>query len=339
VGIHHAGSRVVTALVSGATGFVGAAIVRELLKDDTEVRVLVRAQSDRSNIEGLSVDIVTGDLRDANSLRAAVAGCDSVFHVAADYRLWTPRPEEMYESNVEGSLNLVRAAVDAGAARIVYTSSVATLGVNADGAPGDEDTPVTLENMIGHYKRSKFLAEAAVQELADAGAPVVIVNPSAPIGPRDIKPTPTGRMVIEAACGRMPAYVDTGLNLVHVEDVAVGHMLALRHGTIGGRYVLGGQNMMLAEILTEIAALVGRKPPRVKLPHGIVMPVAAVVEGWARLTGGGEPFVTMDAVRMAKKRMFYSSAKAARDLGYTSRSPVGALVEALDWFRARGMLT
>ncbi|MBT5110661.1 MAG: NAD-dependent epimerase/dehydratase family protein [Rhodospirillaceae bacterium] len=326
------------ALVTGATGFVGAAVVRELLKDGADIRVLVRAQSDRSNIDGLSVEPVIGDLRDADSLRDAVAGCDAVFHVAADYRLWTPRPEDMYESNVEGSRNLVRAAADAGVNRIVYTSSVAVLGIIPDGAPGDEDTPVTLDNMIGHYKRSKFLAEAAVRDLADAGAPVVIVNPSAPIGPRDVKPTPTGRMVIEAASGRMPAYVDTGLNLVHVEDVAVGHVLAHRHGKIGERYVLGGQNMMLAEILFEIATLAGRKPPRVKLPHGLVMPVAALVEGWARLTGGGEPFVTMDAVRMAKKRMFYSSAKAERDLGYTSRPPVDALREALTWFRARGML-
>lgn len=325
-------------LVTGATGFVGAAVVRELLKEDAEIRVLVRAQSDRSNIDGLSVEPVIGDLRDADSVRAAVAGCDSVFHVAADYRLWTPRPEEMYDSNVDGSRNLVRAAAEAGASRIIYTSSVATLGIIPDGPPGDEETPVTLDNIVGHYKRSKFLAEAAVQALADAGAPVVIVNPSAPVGPRDVKPTPTGRMMVEAARGRMPAYVDTGLNLVHVEDVAVGHMLAHRHGKIGERYVLGGQNMMLAEILSEIAALVGRKPPRVKLPHGVVMPVAALVEGWARLTGGGEPFVTMDAVRMAKKRMFYSSAKAERELGYKSRPPVDGLRDALDWFRAHGML-
>ena len=325
-------------LVTGATGFVGAAVVRELLKEDAEIRVLVRAQSDRSNIDGLSVEPVIGDLRDAVSVRDAVAGCDSVFHVAADYRLWTPRPEEMYDSNVDGSRNLVRAAAEAGASRIIYTSSVATLGIIPDGPPGDEETPVTLDNIVGHYKRSKFLAEAAVQALADAGAPVVIVNPSAPVGPRDVKPTPTGRMMVEAARGRMPAYVDTGLNLVHVEDVAVGHMLAHRHGKIGERYVLGGQNMMLAEILSEIAALVGRKPPRVKLPHGVVMPVAALVEGWARLTGGGEPFVTMDAVRMAKKRMFYSSAKAERELGYKSRPPVDGLRDALDWFRAHGML-
>ena len=278
-------------------------------------------------------------MRDEASLRKAVAECDAVFHVAADYRLWTPKPQEMYDANVDGSRNLVRAAADAGVERIIYTSSVAALGVPKDGGLGDEDTPVTLDDMIGHYKRSKFLAEAAVMELAAAGAPVIVVNPSAPVGPRDIKPTPTGRMVIEAATGRIPAYLDTGLNVVHVEDVAAGHLLAHRVGAVGERYILGGRNMTLAEILTEIAALAGRKAPTIKLPHGLVLPVAMVVEGWARLTGGGEPFVTIDAVRMAKKRMFYSTAKAERELGYAPRPPEEGLRDALDWFRARGMLT
>ncbi|MGY8959132.1 MAG: hopanoid-associated sugar epimerase [Alphaproteobacteria bacterium] len=327
------------ALVTGATGFVGAAVARALLAQDTELRLLMRAQSDRSNIDDLPGETVIGDLRDEGSLRKAVAGCDAVFHVAADYRLWTPKPQEMYDANVDGSRNLVRAAADAGVKRIIYTSSVAALGVPKDGSLGDEDTPVTLDNMIGHYKRSKFLAEAAVLELAAAGAPVVIVNPSAPVGPRDIKPTPTGRMVIEAAMGRIPAYLDTGLNVVHVEDVATGHLLAHRLGEIGEKYVLGGRNMTLSEILNEIAVLSGRKPPTIKLPHALVMPVAMVVEGWARLTGGGEPFVTIDAVRMAKKRMFYSTAKAERELGYAPRPPEEGLRDALDWFRTRGMLT
>ncbi|MFT6583088.1 MAG: dihydroflavonol-4-reductase [Alphaproteobacteria bacterium] len=327
------------ALVTGATGFVGAAVARALLAQDTELRLLTRAQSDRSNIDDLPGETVIGDLRDEGSLRKAVAGCDAVFHVAADYRLWTPKPQEMYDANVDGSRNLVRAAADAGVKRIIYTSSVAALGVPKDGSLGDEDTPVTLDNMIGHYKRSKFLAEAAVLELAAAGAPVVIVNPSAPVGPRDIKPTPTGRMVIEAAMGRIPAYLDTGLNVVHVEDVATGHLLAHRLGEIGEKYVLGGRNMTLSEILNEIAVLSGHKPPTIKLPHALVMPVAMVVEGWARLTGGGEPFVTIDAVRMAKKRMFYSTAKAERELGYAPRPPEEGLRDALDWFRTRGMLT
>jgi len=327
------------ALVTGATGFVGAAVARALLAQDVELRLLTRAQSDRANIDDLPVETVIGDLRDEASLRKAVAGCDAVFHVAADYRLWTPKPQEMYDANVDGSRNLVRAAADAGVERIIYTSSVAALGVPKDGGLGDEDTPVTLDDMIGHYKRSKFLAEAAVMELADEGAPVIVVNPSAPVGPRDIKPTPTGRMVIEAATGRIPAYLDTGLNVVHVEDVAVGHLLAHRVGKFGERYILGGRNMTLAEILTEIAALAGRKAPTIKLPHGLVLPVAMVVEGWARLIGGGEPFVTIDAVRMAKKRMFYSTVKAERELGYAPRPPEEGLRDALEWFRARGMLT
>ena len=327
------------ALVTGATGFVGAAVARALLAEGAELRLLVRANSDRSNMEDLPAEIVIGDLRDEASLRAAVAGCDAVFHVAADYRLWTPEPQEMYDANVDGSRNLVRAAANAGVNRIVYTSSVAALGVPGDGSLGDEDTPVTLDNMIGHYKRSKFLAEAAVMELAAAGAPVVIVNPSAPVGLRDIKPTPTGRMVIEAAMGRIPAYLDTGLNVVHVDDVATGHLLAHKLGKIGEKYIIGGRNMTLAEILGEIAVLSGRKPPTIKLPHALVMPVAMIVEGWARLTGGGEPFVTIDAVRMAKKRMFYSIAKAERELGYAARRPEEGLRDALDWFRAHGMVS
>jgi dihydroflavonol-4-reductase len=327
----------VTTLVTGATGFVGSAVARRLLDAGEAVRVLVRPESDRANITGLAVEIAAGDLRDRASLDAAVEGCETLYHVAADYRLWTRRPEDLYESNVAGTQNLLRAALASGVERIVYTSSVATLGRAADGAPADEATPVGLADMIGHYKRSKFLAEEAVRRLvAEEAAPVVIVNPSTPVGPRDIKPTPTGRMIVEAAAGRMPAYVDTGLNLVHVNDVAEGHLLAGRHGRIGERYVLGGYNMTLAEILKDIAKLVGRRAPKIKLPHNLILPLAFAAEGWARLFDTGEPFVTVDGIRMAKKRMYFSAAKAERELGYSARPALEALRDAIDWFHARG---
>lgn len=328
-----------TTLVTGATGFVGSAVARRLLAEGETVRVLTRPESNRANIDGLPVDVAVGDLRDKASLGAALAGCRSLYHVAADYRLWTPRPEALYAANVAGTQNLIRAAMDAGIERIVYTSSVATLGINPDGTPADETTAVAIDDMIGHYKRSKFLAEDAVRRLIrDEAAPVVIVNPSTPIGPRDIKPTPTGRMIVEAAAGRMPAFVDTGLNLVHVDDVATGHLLAFRRGRIGERYVLGGENLTLAEILHAIAAITGRRPPRIRLPHAAIMPVAAVAEGWARLFRTGEPFVTLDGVRMARKRMFFSAARAESELGYTARPPLEALRDAIDWFAANGFL-
>jgi len=244
----------------------------------------------------------------------------------------------MYETNVAGTRNLLLAAKEAGVRRIVYTSSVAALGRTADGRPADEETPASLSDMIGHYKRSKFLAEEEVRRLVrDAGLPAVIVNPSAPAGPRDIKPTPTGRMIAEAAAGRVPAYVDTGLNVVHVDDVAEGHLLAYRKGRVGERYVLGGETMALAEILGAIAAAAGRRPPRLRLPHGLVLPFAYASEAWARFTGR-EPLVTVDSVRMARKRMFFSSAKAERELGYRARPAGEALREAVEWFRAHGYL-
>ena len=328
-----------TILVTGASGFVGSAVVRALLADGKTVRVLLRPTSDRRNIDGLDVAVVAGDLRRAESLRGALDGCRFVYHVAADYRLWTPRPADLYETNVAGTENLIRAAIAAKVERIVYTSSVATLGINANREPGDETTPVGLTDMIGHYKRSKFMAEQAVRRLvAEHGAPVVIVNPSTPVGPRDIKPTPTGRMIVEAAAGRMPAYVDTGLNLVHVDDVATGHLLACRHGVIGERYVLGGTNMTLAEILRAIAFIVERRPPVIRLPHNLILPFAALAEGWARLFGAGEPFATLDGVRMAKNFMFFSSAKAEHALGYRARPVENALLDAIAWFRANGDL-
>ncbi len=325
-----------TALVTGATGFVGSAVVRHLLASGLAVRALVRASSDRRNLDGLDVEVVTGDLRDRASLAPALRGCGSLFHVAADYRLWARRPQELYDSNVTGTENLMREAGESGVERIVYTSSVATLGRTANGAPADEETPVTEADMIGHYKRSKFLAEAAVRRMADEhGLPVVIVNPSTPVGPRDVKPTPTGRLIVEAACGRVPAFVETGLNVVHVEDVAVGHLLAFERGRVGERYVLGGEDKTLGRILADIATIMGRRPPRVRLPHGLVLPLAYVAEAIATLTGR-EPFVTVDGVRMARKHMFFSSAKAARDLGYGFRPAVEAERDAVDWFRSNG---
>ncbi len=324
-------------LITGATGFVGSAVLRQLLDEGHEVRALVRPSSDRRNLDGLSLEGAVGDLCDADSLRRAVKGCDALFHVAADYRLWVPKPEEIFRTNVDGTRALMLAAADAGVERIVYTSSVATLGLNKDGTPADETTPVSLDQIISPYKRSKYIAEDTVRLLASQqGLPVVIVNPSSPIGPRDVKPTPTGRLIVEAARGRMPAYVNTGLNLVHVDEVARGHLLAFQKGEIGQRYILGGQNMTLREILTAIAAIAGGTPPRVQLPHNLVLPIAFVVEAWARLSRGGEPFVTVDGVRQAKKLMYFTSDRARKQLGYASRPVEEALFDAIEWFQENG---
>ncbi len=322
-----------TTLVTGGTGFVGAALVRQLVQAGHAVRALARPGSDRTNLAGLPIETVEGDLRDPGSLARAARGCRALFHCAADYRLWSLRPADLYESNVEGTRALMRAALDAGMERIVYTSSVATLGLHRNGTPADEGTPVRLEDMIGDYKRSKFLAEEVVRSMVrDEGLPAVIVNPSTPIGPRDIKPTPTGRMILDAARGRMPAYVDTGLNVVHVEDVAWGHLLAFERGRIGERYILGGEDMLLRDILAEVARLTGRRPPRLRLPHGAVLPVAVASELWARFVSGREPRATVSGVRMARKRMFFSSARARAQLGYEWRAPAEALRDAVDWF-------
>lgn len=326
-----------TALVTGATGFVGSAVARALLGAGETVRVLARAGSDRRNLEGLRVEIAEGDLRDRASLDRAARGCAAVFHVAADYRLWLRRPKEMYASNVAGTVNVMRAAGEAGAGRIVYTSSVAVLGLNKDGSPADEDAPVALSDMISHYKRSKFMAEEKVRRMAaEEGLPVVIVNPSTPVGPRDIRPTPTGRLIVEAASGRMPAYVDTGLNVAHVDDVAAGHLLAHEKGRVGERYILGGENLTLREILVRIAAIAGCRPPAVRLPHSLLLPVAAVAEGWAWISFGREPMTTISGVRLARKKMFFTCAKARRELGYRARPVDDALSEAVAWFRAAG---
>ncbi|GLQ48157.1 dihydroflavonol-4-reductase [Dyella lipolytica] len=326
------GGFTVKALVTGATGFVGSAVARRLLRGGHSVRVLARAGSDRRNLQGLDVEVLEGDLTKPASLLPACDGCDALFHVAADYRLWAPDPAELYRANVDGTRAILEAAKRVGVPRIVYTSSVATLGIPKDGTPGSETTPVTVDDMIGHYKRSKFLAEAEARKFAADGLPVVIVNPSTPIGPHDIKPTPTGRVVRDAMNGRVPAYVDTGLNIVHVDDVAEGHWLAFERGVVGERYILGGFDMSLRDVLIEIADIAGRSPPKVRLPHAVVMPIAYASEAWARLTGMN-PIATVEEVRMSKKRMFFSSAKAERELGYSARPARLALEDAVQWFR------
>jgi dihydroflavonol-4-reductase len=312
-------------------------VARALLDRQWQVRALARKGSDRRNLRGLDVDVCEGDLNDVDSLQRAVEGCEGVFHVAADYRLGAPDPSQLYRANVEGTRNVLDAARRSGVQRVVYTSSVATIGIPADGTPGDEQTPNSLENMIGHYKRSKYLAEEVAREAARAGMSVVIVSPSTPVGPGDVKPTPTGQLVLDAAAGRMPAYVDTGLNIVHVEDVANGHLLAYERGKAGERYILGGQDMSLREILGQIATLVGRAPPRLRLPYGVVLPIAYLAEGFARLSGRSGR-ITLEGVRMSRKRMYFSSAKAARELGYSARPAVQAFEDAIRWFRDNGVL-
>jgi len=325
-------------LVTGATGFVGAAVARALLRlPGQRVRVLARRNSDRRNLAGLDAEVAEGSLEDAASLARAVAGCRYLFHVAADYRLWVPDPAAMFRANVDGTRALMLAALVAGVDRIVYTSSVATLGI-VKGGDADEATPSGYGDMIGPYKQSKFAAEEAVMALiAERGLPAVIVNPSTPIGPGDVKPTPTGRLIVEAAKGKMPGYVETGLNLVHVDDVATGELLAAEHGAVGERYILGGENMSLADILGEVARVTGRRPPVLKIPYAVVLPIAAGAEMMARLTGR-EPFTTLDGVRMSRKKMYFSSAKARSALGYAPRPAREAIADAVTWFEANGYL-
>ena len=324
-------------LITGATGFVGSAVVRAALRDGWQVRVTRRGASDMRALEGLEIETVTVDLSNTAALIQAMTGCDAVFHVAADYRLWAADPDELYENNVEGTRRICEAALAAGVTRVVYTSSVATLGIPKDGSPGDETTPVGLADMIGHYKRSKYLAEEVAREYVEAGLDIVIVNPSAPIGPRDHKPTPTGQMVLEAAAGRMPAFVDTGLNVAHVDDVARGHLQAYAKGQAGRRYVLGGADMTLAEILGMVAEIVERPAPKIRLPHNLVLPIAHVAERVARVTGK-PPRVTVDGVKLAKKHMFFSHARAAQELGYRARPARDALADAVAWYYAHRYL-
>lgn len=327
-----------TILVTGGSGFVGHAVVRLLVGEGRTVRVLVRPTTDAAWLRPQGVEIAPGDLTDPCSLRRAVDGCEGLYHVAADYRLWVPDPERMTRVNLQGTRDLLAAADDAGVKRIVYTSSVAVLGLKGDRRPADETAEARLEAMVGPYKRSKFLAEEEVRRLArERRLPVVIVNPSTPAGPGDRKPTPTGRMIVDAASGRMPAFVDTGLNIVHVDDVARGHLLAYERGEVGERYILGGEDLSLALILAKIAQLVGRRPPRIRLPHGAVMPLAHLAEAWCRRFGG-EPFATCDGVRMARKWMYFSSAKARRVLGYEPGPADRALADAVTDFRRSGLV-
>ena len=323
-------------LVTGATGFVGSAVARTLAGAGFRVRALVRPGSPRFHLNGLDLEFAEGDLRDAGSIRRAMTGVRYVFHVAADYRLWARDKREIYAANVGGTRNLMQEALRAGVERVVYTSSVATLGLKH--LPADETSPLSEEQGIGAYKRSKIAAERLVEAMvARDKLPAVIVNPSTPIGPRDVKPTPTGRIIVEAALGKIPAFVDTGLNLVHVDDVADGHIAALEKGAIGERYILGGSNVHFGDMLADISRLVGRKAPHLRIPHAVAMPVAYAAEGMAWLTGR-EPFATVDGIRMAKYRMFFTSAKAERELGFRPRPYLQGLEDAIRWFRQAGYL-
>ena len=322
-------------LVTGASGFIGGHVARALAARGEPLRLLLRTTSSKALAAELAAEVVEGDLRDLASLRRAVDGCRRIFHVAADYRLWAPRPAELYESNVEGTRNLLTAAAEAGCDRFVYTSTVGTIGVPGDGETGDEASPVSLDDMSGHYKRSKFLAEEAVCDAAWEGFPAVIVNPTAPVGEADAKPTPTGRIIVDFLCGRMPAYVDTGLNLVDVEDVAAGHLLAAERGRPGERYILGGRNMSLREILETLARLTDREPPWLEIPYGAAWAVGAVETAVARFTGRA-PQAPIEAVRMARKKMYVRTDKAERELGYRARPVEPALERAIRWFQANG---
>ena len=325
-------------LVTGASGFVGSAVVRHLLQAGHGVRALIRPSSPRANLADPRIECAEGDLRDAASIVRAMTGIRFLFHVAADYRLWARRPADIIETNVEGTRAVMNAALRAGVERIVYTSSVATLAARPDRAPGDETFPLAAEHAVGAYKYSKVVAERLVESMVTAQAlPAVVVNPSTPIGPGDIRPTPTGRIIVEAAAGRMPAYVDTGLNLVHVDDVAAGHLAALQKGRIGERYILGGQDVLLGDMLTEIARQAGRPPPKLRLPRRLIFPIAYGAEALAFCTGR-EPFVTTTGLRLAKDHMFFSSGKAERELGYAARPYGEAVAEAIAWFRRHGYL-
>jgi dihydroflavonol-4-reductase len=325
-------------LVTGASGFVGSAVARQLIEAGEQVRVLVRSTSSRVNVADPKLDIVKGDLRDAASLARALQGVRVLFHVAADYRLWARNDNDIIRTNVDGTRTLMEAAKRSGVERIVYTSSVATLKARPGGAPSDETFPLDEKSAVGAYKYSKVVAERVVEKMvAEQGLPAVIVNPSTPIGPGDVRPTPTGRIIVEAASGRMPAFVDTGLNLVHVEDVAAGHIAAWKKGRIGERYILGGQDVRLGDMLAEIARRAGRTPPKLRLPRRLIYPIAYGAEAIAYITGK-EPFVTTTGLKLAKDLMFFSSAKAERELGYHARPYTEAIADAITWFKQNGYL-
>jgi dihydroflavonol-4-reductase len=318
-------------LVTGATGFIGWHVAKKLLERRHAVRALARPGS---QVKELQVETVRGDLRDPESLARAAAGCGTVFHIAADYRLWAKHPDELYRSNVEGTRNVLTAAQHAGVNRVVYTSTVGCIGVPKGGI-GNEDLPVSLEEMAGAYKRSKFQAEQVALEFARSGFPVVIVNPTAPVGGHDFKPTPTGRIIVDFLNGRMPAFVDTGLNLVDVEDTAEGHLLAAEQGQPGERYILGCENLTLQEILERLARISGGKAPRLRIPYAVAYLAGLVSTGWANVTGR-EPRAPLDAVKMARKKMFVSCDKAKRELGFRPKPVDGALQRAVEWFRGNG---
>jgi len=328
------------AFVTGATGFLGNHVARALAAEGAELRLLVRPSSDLHNIENLSAERVTGDLRDPASIEKALSGCEVVFHVAADYRLWVRNPEQMYRSNVEGTRRLLEAARRQGVRRVVYTSSVATMGFASNGRASehvtDEESPVSLDDMIGHYKRSKFMAERVAVDAAKSGLDVVIVNPTTPVGERDVKPTPTGRIVLDFLKGKFPAYVETGLNLVDATECARGHIQALEKGKTGERYILGGENLTLKQILDRLAAITGLKSPTVKLPYVFAFATGVVDEMVTGRLLRREPRATIDAVRMGRKMMFVSSAKAERELGWKMVAVDGALRRSVEWFRANG---
>jgi dihydroflavonol-4-reductase len=321
--------------VTGATGFIGASIVRELLKDGREVRALVRSGSDTSNLAGLDVELCRGDLRDHDSLLQGLKGCDVLYHAAADYRLWTRDPSEMYRINVEGTVAILEAALKNGVSRVVYTSSVGTLGNPGDGTPGMETTPVTIEDMVGHYKKSKYLAERAAEKFVRQGLPLVIVNPSTPVGPMDIKPTPTGKIIVDFLNRKMPAYLDTGLNIIAVEDCARGHLLAEKRGHIGEKYILGNTNLTLRDIFGLLADITGLSAPRVRLPYTPILLAAYINEGLARITGR-EPLIPLAGVKMAAKFMYFDSTKAVNELGLPQTSVIDALKLAVGWFKENG---
>lgn len=327
-------------LVTGATGFVGSAVARLLIDRGFLVKTLVRTTSSLDNLKGLNVEIVFGDLRDINSLEKALKDCEYLFHVAADYRLWSLNPKELYENNVQGTTNIMRAAMKADIKKIVYTSSVATLGLHSDSSPSNENTAVTFNDMIGDYKKSKYLAEEAVKKMVnEEGLPATIVNPSTPVGPGDIKPTPTGKLILDAAAGKIPAFVDTGLNWVHVDDVAMGHLQALEKGKLGERYILGNENFSMKMLLTKIASITGKPAPKIRLPHNLVLPIAYVVEWWANITRSkNEPMATVSGVKLSKKKMYFSVDKAKNDLGYKPKDVMIALNDAIDWYKENNYL-
>ncbi len=324
------------AFVTGATGFVGSHVARVLAAQGAELRLLVRPSSDLRNVQHLRADRVVGDLRDVAGLKKAVAGCDVIFHVAADYRLWVPDPAEMYRSNVEGTRALLEAARESRVRRVVYTSSVATMGFGTNGRAADEDSPVSLADMIGPYKRSKFMAEELALSAGRSGISVVVVNPTTPVGEGDIKPTPTGRIVVDFLKKKFPAYVDTGLNLVDVAEVARGHVAALEKGRSGERYILGGENLTLKQILDKLATLTGLPSPRVRVPYVLALATGVVDEIVTGRLRKKEPRATIDAVRMGRKKMFASSEKASRELGWKIVPVEDALRRAVEWFRANG---